>query len=147
MKTTEKRNYKRLYYLAGLVKEQDPTIDVEKFIQGWIWQTTGERTYHKSELTGPEYQAICREIIQKYNLRDEYFITIERQRAVIKMKKKRSAVLIRLQRIGIDTTNWAAVNAYLRSPRISGKPLYELTTVELDMLIPKLESILKKQKQ
>ena len=143
-KTQQKRNYKRLYYLVGLVKEQEPATDTEKFIQGWIWQTTHERTYHKSELTGEEYDYICREIARRYNLKDEYFTTIEKQRAELEIKKKRSAVLHRLQKIGVDTTDWKNVNAYLCSPRIAGKPLYELSYDELQGLIPKLENIIKK---
>lgn len=61
------------------------------------------------------------------------------------MKRMRSAVLKRLQQIGIDTTDWDNVNAYLGSSRIAGKPLYELTHEELQALIPKLESIKRKQ--
>lgn len=61
------------------------------------------------------------------------------------MKRMRSAVLKRLQQIGIDTTDWDNVNAYLGSSRIAGKPLYELTYEELQALIPKLESIKRKQ--
>lgn len=61
------------------------------------------------------------------------------------MKRMRSAVLKRLQQIGIDTTDWDNVNAYLGSSRIAGKALYELTYEELQALIPKLESIKRKQ--
>ena len=61
------------------------------------------------------------------------------------LKKRRSAVLKRLQWIGVDTTDWGAVNAYCLSPRIAGKKFRELEEEELIRLIPKLESILKKQ--
>ena len=61
------------------------------------------------------------------------------------IKKQRSAVLKRLQWIGVDTTDWGAVNAYCLSPRISGKKFRELDVEELIHLIRKLESILKKQ--
>lgn len=63
------------------------------------------------------------------------------------VKKLRSAVLKRLQQIGIDTTDWDAVNAYLRSPKIAGHALYELSGQELSNLIPKLESIKRKQNE
>lgn len=142
----QKRNYKRLYFLVGKVRELDPTIEAEQFIRGWIWQETKERTYHKSELTGEEYDRICRDIAKRYGLKDEYFEAVERQRVELELKKRRSAVLKRLQKIGIDTTEWKNVNDYLRSPRIAGKALYELDAQELEALIPKLESILKKQK-
>ena len=61
------------------------------------------------------------------------------------MKRMRSAVLKRLQQIGIDTTDWDNVNAYLSSKKIAGKPLYNLDYNELQALIPKLESIKKKR--
>lgn len=63
------------------------------------------------------------------------------------IKRQRSGVLKRLQKLGVDTTNWVAVNTFLRNPRIAGKSLYELSGDELQSLIPKLESILKKQTQ
>lgn len=61
------------------------------------------------------------------------------------LRLQRSRVLKRLQKIGIDTTDWRTVNQYLCSTRIAGKPLYQLDSDELSALIPKLESILKKQ--
>ena len=57
------------------------------------------------------------------------------------------ASLKRMQQIGVDTTDWSLVNAFLRHPRIAGKPLYELDGDELEALIPKLESIKKKLKE
>ena len=61
------------------------------------------------------------------------------------LKRQRSAVLLRLQKIGIDTTDWNRVNAFLEDIRIAGKPFYKLDYEELTGLIPKLEAILKKQ--
>ena len=63
------------------------------------------------------------------------------------LKRQRSAVLKRMQQIGVDTTDWSLVNAFLRHPRVAGKPLYELDGDELEALIPKLESIKKKLKE
>lgn len=60
------------------------------------------------------------------------------------LKRRRSAVLKRLQRIGVDTTDWGAVNAFCLNKRIAGKRFRELDEEELLLLIPKLESILKK---
>lgn len=62
------------------------------------------------------------------------------------LKRRRSAILLRLQKIGIDTTNWSAVNKFMRNPKIAGKTLGEMDTEEMDMLIPKLESIMQKDK-
>lgn len=62
------------------------------------------------------------------------------------LKKRRSAILLRLQKHGIDTTDWNAVNRFMRNPKIAGKTLGEMDTDEMDMLIPKLEAILAKDK-
>lgn len=62
-------------------------------------------------------------------------------------KRLRSGVLHRLQKHGVDTTKWDCVNKFLEQPRIAGKRLYDMSDQELIELIPKLESILKKDKQ
>lgn len=63
------------------------------------------------------------------------------------LKKLRSGILHRLQKHGVDTTDWNKVNSFMENPRIAGKRLYDLTEAEMRVLIPKLESILKKDKQ
>lgn len=63
------------------------------------------------------------------------------------LRKLRSAILHRLQKHGIDTTDWSKVNRFLENPRIAGKRLYDFTEAEMRILIPKLESILRKDKQ
>jgi hypothetical protein len=62
-------------------------------------------------------------------------------------KQYRSAILKRLQQHGIDTTNWDRVNSFMENPRIAGKRLYEMSDQEMIDFIPKMESILKKDKQ
>lgn len=62
------------------------------------------------------------------------------------IKKLRSAILHRLQKHGIDTTSWERVNNFMKNPRIAGKLLYEMTEEEMRHFIPKMESILAKDK-
>ena len=62
-------------------------------------------------------------------------------------KQYRSSILKRLQKHGIDTTDWDRVNNFMEQPRIAGKRLYEMTDQEMIDFIPKMESILKKDKQ
>ncbi len=76
-----------------------------------------------------------------YEAKGRTALIIERE-----LKKRRSAILIRLQKLGIDTTSWPAVNKFMRNPKIAGKTLGEMDSEEMDMLIPKLESILAKNK-
>ena len=58
------------------------------------------------------------------------------------LKQARSGVLLLLQKIGVNTADWKAVNAYLESPKIAGKRLYNLHLDELHNLRRKLECIL-----
>lgn len=60
------------------------------------------------------------------------------------LKFYRSAVLKRLQKIGIDTSNWGRVNAFLEDRRIAGQPLYAMTVETMKSLIPKLEKLCEK---
>ncbi|WP_370789535.1 hypothetical protein [Bacteroides nordii] len=68
-KSNKPENFKRLYHLVSQVKKQDESMDTDRFIQGWIWQSTNERTYRKSELSMSEYENICNEIEKKYGLK------------------------------------------------------------------------------
>jgi hypothetical protein len=61
------------------------------------------------------------------------------------IRRLRSAVLHRIQKYGVDTTDWSKVNAFMRQPRIAGKTLGEMTADELRAFIPKMQSILAKQ--
>lgn len=56
-------------------------------------------------------------------------------------KRKRSAVLKLLTDYGIDTQDWDAINSFVESPRIAGKPFARLTNEELDSLQRKLYAI------
>lgn len=104
-----------------------------------IRQLTDGRTDSTRELTYGEAQYLAGYINGAVHESRDLSIG---ERAV---KRQRSGVLKRLQKLGIDTTNWTNVNTFLCDPRIAGKSLYELSGDELQSLIPKLESILKKQ--
>lgn len=123
-----------LYAKHGLDQEQYRAMIVE---------LTDGRTDTTRELTYAEAQYLAGYITGA----NTKLHTTAEQMAAQAIKKQRSAVLKRLQQIGIDTTHWAAVNSYLSSPRIAGKPLYELDSDELAALIPKLESIKRKQNE
>ena len=112
----------------------------EEQYRALISELTDGRTNSTKELTYAEAQYLAGYITganTKLHTTTEEMIMRE-------LKRQRSAVLKRLQKLGIDTTRWDAVNCFLQNPRIAGKPLYELDSEELYALIPKLESILKK---
>ncbi len=57
------------------------------------------------------------------------------------IRKYRHYCLSMMQKIGIDTTDWYAVNDYVLNEKIAGKHLYELSVDELKALHRKLRSI------
>jgi hypothetical protein len=63
------------------------------------------------------------------------------------LKALRSAVLKRLQKMGIDTTDWAKVDNFCLNPRISGKAFRHLSKEELKDMIPKLATISRKDSE
>lgn len=79
-----------------------------------------------------------------YNNMISYMHNIVMSSQIHEVKAKRSAILHRLQKHGIDTTDWSKVNRFLEQPQIAGKRLYDMTIEEMTSLIRKLESILTK---
>jgi len=63
----------------------------------------------------------------------------------LEIKKYRSACLLRMQKIGINTADWKAVNVFLENKKIAGEPLWKLSVEQMKTLICKLESIYAKQ--
>ena len=72
---------------------------------------------------------------------------IDRDKFAEQLRKSRSVCLGLLQKIGVDTTCWQAVNDYCKSPKIAGKVFAELDIEELQQLSKKLRMILKKKEE
>ena len=99
------RNYARFYVLLGRM----PALDKDELKIQLVRQFTDGRTESLKEMTDKEYTAMCdgmQQQIGNYKSREIY-----RE----ELRRKRSAVLHLLQKIGVDTTDWDRVNAYLRS--------------------------------
>lgn len=116
-------------------------LDEEQY-RALISELTDGRTNSTKELTYSEAQYLAGYITGA----NTAVKPVAKQMAEDSIRMQRSAVLKRLQKIGVDTSSWNAVNTYLRNPRIAGKPLYELDSDELYRLIPKLEAIIKKSR-
>ncbi|WP_456059238.1 hypothetical protein [Bacteroides clarus] len=128
------RNYARFYVLLGRMS----ALDKEELKVQLVRQFTDGRTESLKEMTDKEYTAMCdgmQQQIGNYKSREIY-----RE----ELRRKRSAVLHLLQKIGVDTTDWERVNAYCRNPRISGKEFSKLTIEELEILSVKLRIIRRK---
>lgn len=126
-------NFARFYALLKRLPEAEK--------ENLVMQFTGGRTSRLHLMTEHEYRSMCDGMERAANS------DVRRMSRLLEMKRRRSAVLKRMQQIGVDTTDWNRVNAFLRHPRVAGKPLYELDGDELEALIPKLESIKKKLKE
>lgn len=130
MASTGKNNsrYGRFWVL---MKGREHMIDKDEIVM----QFTDGRTTHLSEMTAAEYNEMCAALEGRFNK-----AAYEQQ-----LKKARSAVLLRVGRLGINTIdNWDEVNAFLLSPKIAGKLLYEMNLEEMKELTRKLEAIIKK---
>jgi hypothetical protein len=97
-------------------------------------KTTSLTEFHSSNHVG--YNLMIRELQKR--------VSMEQERET---KRLRSSILTRLQRYGINTTDWCEVNRFMEQPKIAGKRLYEMKHDEMRELIPKLESILRKTKE
>lgn len=109
--------------------------DHEELKENLVRAFTNGRTYSLREMDSAEYNRMCDSLqeAQSTNLSQKDF--------TVAIKKQRSAVLKRIQKIGIDTSDWAAVDTFCLDPRIAGKAFRHLSLEDLRRLIPKLEAI------
>lgn len=101
-----------------------PGATKEDLVDQW----TGGRTSSLKEMTDREYNQMISALRSQVENLDE-------------KRKERSAVLKQLQRYGIDTTDWDAVDRFCCSPRIAGKRFCHLDISELIALRKKMHSI------
>lgn len=126
MAKTSKEGYGRFYALL----RNHPFADKNELVMTY----TGGRTTHLHEMKPYEYKEMCAAL-------DNTDFSAQKQQ----LKKARSAVLLRLGRLGINTVdNWDEINAFCLSPKIAGKEFRQLSLSELQALIPKLQSIIHK---
>lgn len=100
-------------------------------------QFTNGRTSSLREMTRDEFNEMC-DMLQFGGPEEQ----AARER---ELKRARSSVLLRMGRLGINTVdNWAGIDAFCLSPKIAGKKFAAMSVAELENLVPKLESILRK---
>lgn len=102
-----------------------------------VIQFTKGRTSSLREMSDNEYRAMCISMRESSQGMTEVSFIAE-------IKRRRSAALKRMQQLGIDTTVWANVDNFCLNPRIVGKRFAKLSIDELAILVPKLESMLRK---
>lgn len=117
----------------GLIRGKEKYIDKDEM----VLQFTDGRTTHLHEMKESEFHEMC-DVIEARFQQDTYAYKE-------KVRKARSSVLYRIAKLGINTVdNWDEVNAFLVSPKIAGKLLYEMDLQELKDLTRKLEAIARK---
>ena len=119
------------WFFSLFKKMENPDDELKQELVGTF---TGGRTTSLREMTPEEYNKMCNSLHAA-----QYGQTKEDFKAEI--KRHRSAVLKRMQKIGIDTTDWAKVDNFCLNPRISGKVFRHLSIEELKDMISKLEAI------
>lgn len=125
------RNFTKFHVLL----KQMPDLN-EQLKESLVWQFTGLRTNSLREMTKGEYNTMIR-----------YMEGVIKRKPNERIKKLRSGILHRLQKHGVDTTSWDAVNRFLLDPRVAGKLLFEMSVEEMQALTGKLEAILEKDRK
>lgn len=133
----KQNDYTRFYALLRRMTGDRDTIK-----ETLVLRFTEGRTTSLREMSRKEYDAMCAAMVAEVEHSgmggEEYGREI---------KRLRSAVLKRMQRLGINTTDWSAVDAFCRQPRIAigeAKPFAQLSLSELKDMIKKLQAILNK---
>lgn len=119
--------------------------------QDLVWQYSNMLTDSLSEFNQRDPQGYTRMVNDLQRIANSMDEPKQPKKTGIKTtsaitKKLRSGILTRLQKHGVDTTSWFKVNCFMENKRIAGKRLYEMTDQEMIEFIPKMESILKKDK-
>lgn len=130
----EVTNFARFYALFNKVPYYG---DREEFKRSIVRQYTWNRTESLREMTRDEYNACC-EALERLT-GDEW-----RKKLREELRFRRSVCLKLMQKIGVDTTDWARVNDFCRDPRIAGKPFVQIDTEGLEQLAVKLRTIERK---
>ena len=142
MNKTNKTNYARFYSLLKQMPGAG-TMDTTSLKEDLVWQFTNLRTQSLKEMRDSEYNNMCahmQQVVDKHNAKMKKPLS-EQERA---LKAARSAVLTRLQKMGIDTTDFGKVDQFCMINKIAGKLFRHLTLEELKDLIPKLEAMMAK---
>ena len=137
MKT--KGKFDRFFSLLAFM----PDSDKDALKEDLVWQFSNMLTTSLKEFYDTNPDGYARMLVK---MQDEVDKHNPKRFAMLETKRLRSNIMHRLQKFGVDTTCWGTVNTFLQSPKIAGKRLYNMTNEEMEALIPKLESMLNKQR-
>lgn len=126
------KNFARFFALYNQIPNADQGLKEE-----YIGTFTGGRTTSLREMSIEEYNKMCDSIEAAVGNKPANDFTAE-------IRRQRSAVLKRIGKLGIDTSNWEAVDNFCLNARIAGKLFRQMNIQELRTLVPKLEAIARK---
>ena len=132
---TTVKNFARFFSLFRTMDNPDDELKQEL-----VGTFTGGRTTSLREMKPAEYNRMCDSLQAALCGQSEADFRAE-------MKRLRSAVLKRMQKMGVDTTDFAKVDRFCLDARIAGKVFRHLSKEELMKLIQKLEAIARKDAQ
>lgn len=118
-------NFARFYGLLNALPYEGEREEMKRQL---VLQYTNGRTEHVHEMSRQEYDSCCAALEE-----------LTGRRAL--QRKWRSKVLGQMQRMGVDTSDWARVDNFCRNPRIAGKVFARLSVGELQDLSRKLYAI------
>lgn len=128
-------NYARFYSMLNRMPYEG---DKEELKRDLVRQCTNGRTESLREVTQKEYAALCA-MLERNCPKD---VKRDQQREIL--RQERSTCLHLMQKIGVDTSDWTAVNNFCRSAKIAGMEFRELDEKALRRLSIKLRMILRK---
>lgn len=131
---TKPSSYSRFYALLAKMGG-DRNVIKETLISRF----TDGKTTSLREMNATQYNAMCEAM--EAELAHPGLSAEEHRR---ELKRLRSAVLHRMQKLGIDTASWSAVDAFCLQPRIAGKKFAQLDHAELEVMIAKLGAMRRK---
>lgn len=121
------KSYGRFY----AAMKSHPEADKEDLVM----QFTDGRTTSLRAMTQKEFDEMC-DVLER---------TAMTKSQKTELKRLRSSVLKRIQKLGISTIdNWDGIDEFCMSPKIAGKKFAALNCEELKALIGKLEAITRK---
>lgn len=125
MRTAKPKDYRRFWAVFNRLTIRGDREECRRQI---VSQYTRGRTDSLKEMTAQEYAA-CIAGMEALS------------GSVETLRKWRSSCLRLMQQLGIDTTDWSAVDAFCLDPRIAGKRFAWLDHHELEDLQKKLRAI------
>ena len=117
---------KKGYTLFYALLRNHPIADKDELVLTY----TGGRTSHLHEMKDWEYREMCNALSNT-----------DTSAQLVQLKKARSKALFWIQKLGVDTLDWDAINAFCLSPKIAGKEFKLLNIAELQVLHKKLRAI------